>query len=259
MNDWVRFTFALNARMQAFVDVRDALYCMDEARRREEDLAWLQAASDLRASLLGDMGRKAALAEIIGLLDALQTSLGHLAEEHPSLAPSIQQACNRLDQHLQALQQPELSQAGQFLVRDALISHYYNAQKKHDLLGHKQCLPQFLPTLRSDWKARVEFLHSLLTPLLEAIETVDQMLNDYVQWQYRTAVEGSDKITPDRKQHYGLLVVGLPRAQVASGLVPDMSGNQRVIRVRFQRWIPAQSPEEVKESVDYAFMLVPIA
>ena len=259
MSDWVRFTFALNARMQAFVDVRDALFCLDDARRREDDFAWLQAASDLRASLLGDMGRKAALGEIVGLLDSLQTSLGHLAEEHPSLAPSIRKACNRLEHHLNALQQPDLSEASQFLVRDALISQYYNAQKKHDLLGHKQCLPQFLSVLGSDRRARVELLHKLLTPLLEAVETMDQMFNDYVQWQHRKAVEGSDKITPDRNHHYGLLVVGLPRGHVASGLVPDMSGNHRVIRIRFQRWVPCEPPEEVKDSVDYAFMLVPIA
>ncbi|RMH61455.1 MAG: hypothetical protein D6678_03500 [Zetaproteobacteria bacterium] len=254
----VRFSFALNARMQAFIDVRDALACLDTARRCDGAYAWVQAACDLRASLLGDLGRKAALPEIVAILAEMQDQLARLANDHPELCASIRQASNRLGQHMQCLQ-GGLAEAQRHLAEDALLAAYANAQKKQDLLGHQRCLPQSLDVLWRQQRRRIEQVHDALLPLRQAVQDMDAMLNDYVQWRARTAQEGSDKITPDRQRRYGLLVVGLSPEQVSTGLIPDMSGNHLAIRVRFQRWPALEPAREVGEDVDYHYMLVPVA
>jgi len=254
----VRFSFALNARMQAFIDVRDAMHCLHEAMNRGDVFAWLHAACDLRASLLGDLGRKASLPEIVAILSAMQEQLARLAREHPQFCDSIRAASNRLGQHMQALQ-GGLSEATRHLAEDALLASYANAQKKQDLLGHRRCLPQSLAALWQHQAERGRLLHQALSPLWDAVRDMDAMLNDYVQWQRRTAQEGSDKITPDRQQQYGLLVVGLTAEQVAAGIIPDMSGNHLAIRVRFQQWPPLAPAREVSEDVAYQYMLVPVA
>ena len=81
MTEAVRFSFALSPRMQAFIELRNGLQCLERAEAQGNGQAWLCAASDLRASLIGDQGRRPALAEIIGLLVSMQAHLQGLAGE----------------------------------------------------------------------------------------------------------------------------------------------------------------------------------
>jgi len=258
VSEMVRFSFALNARMQSFLDVRDAIQCLEQARVNGDYYAWLHAACDLRASLLGDLGRKTATSEIVAILGVMQEELVRLAQEHPEFCDSIRSASNRIEGHMASLQ-GGLSSAQNDLAQDALLVNYFNAQKKQDLLGHRRCLPQSLPAMWTMHHERTETLRKALQPLYETIADMNDMLNDYVQWQYRTAHEGSDKITPDRQHQYGLLVIGIPVEQVAAGVVPDMSGNHLAIRIRFQKWPPLEPAMDVSDAIDYAYMLVPVA
>lgn len=257
MSELVRFSFALSPRTQAFLAVRDALYCLEQARTSGDARSWLHAACDLRASLLGEQGRKSALPEIYGLLESMRTYLLKLAEEHPSYRATIDQACSKLESHTQQLQQG-IHDIHEYLTQDALVNVYFNAQKKQDWLGHKHCLPQSLHALWHHADGRTEKLHHSLQPLTRLVLNLDHMLNDFVGWEQRLAVEGSDQITPSRDKQFGLMVVGLPHETVAQGIIPDISGNRLAIRIRFQRWNPGLPAVDVHENQAYALMLVPV-
>ncbi len=258
MTDMVRFSFALTPRMRAYLDLRDAMVELRQAWQTQQTRPWLLAACDLRASLLGEQGRKNALPELIALILAMQEHLQQLAEESPQYRQAIEQTCERLDGHAQTLQQG-LTEAWDFLGRDALINACLNALKKQDWLGHKPALPQSLAALWPGYASEAGRLMQMLQPLEQAISELDGMLNDYVQWQPAVAAEGCGQITPERGTVFGLLVIGLKQEDVAAGIVPNVSGNRHAIRLRFQRWQPGQPPAEVHEDIDYAMMLVPVA
>jgi len=254
----VRFSFALSQRMRSFLEVRDALHCLDLALEQQQPRDWLHAACDLRASLLGDQGRKSVIPEVVGLLISMQTHLNQLGKDIPQYKEGIEQACRTLDAHVQVLH-AGLPDAINFLAQDALINAYLNTQKKQDWLGHKLGLPQSLDTLWSGNDERSSWLHHNLKGLNAAVRDLNQMLNDYVQWEEGIAVGGCGQIAPERGSSNGLLIIGLPEASVASGIVPDISGNKLAIRLRFQRWVPGEPPQEVSEDQPYAMMLIPVA
>ncbi|MDX8408045.1 MAG: hypothetical protein R8L58_06640 [Mariprofundaceae bacterium] len=258
MANVVRFSFALSPRMRSFLELRDALSSLDEACRQNQARNWLHAVCDLRASLLGEQGRKCVLPELIGLLVAMQAHLTQLAGDIPQYQASIDQTCAALDQHIQTLQSglPDITS---YLAQDALINAYLNTQKKQDWLGHKIGLPQSLGALWQGAENRSAWLQQGLTPLSTAVRDLDQMLNDYVQWEERTAEGGSGQISPERGVTHGLLVIGLPAESVAQGIIPDISGNKLAIRLRFQRWQPGEPPLELSDDQPYAMMLIPIA
>jgi len=258
VSDIIRFSFALSPRMRSFLELRDALHCLQLARDQHHARDWLHAACDLRASLLGDQGRKAVIPEVIGLLVSMQAHLHQMSKDIPQYKASIEKACSTLDAHAHALQ-PGLPDATHFLAQDALINAYLNAQKKQDWLGHKLGMPQSLDALWQGGDERSTWLHGDLACLNAAVLDLDQMLNDYVQWEERTAVGGCGQITPERGTNNGLLVIGLPAASVADGIIPDVSGNKLAIRLRFQRWVPGEPPLEVSEDQPYAMMLIPIS
>ncbi|MFQ5582168.1 MAG: hypothetical protein ACE5F3_06030 [Mariprofundaceae bacterium] len=259
MTDLVRFSFALSPRMHAFLELRDALLCLDEAKRQNHAYAWLHAATDIRSSLLGEQGRKPAVPEIIGLLVAMQTHLGKLAEEESPYRDSIQGACDTIDQHIQTLR-PGIPEAAKFLTNDALICIYLNAQKKQDWLGHKPTLPQSLTTMwQQGGPERATMLCEALYQLEAIVNCLDSMLHDYVGWQSCIAENGSDQITPERGVNHGLIVIGLDTDSVARGIVPNISGNRLAIRLRFQSWQPGCPSADVEHDQAYAMMLVPVA
>ena len=258
MAELIRFSFALSSRTLSFLQVRDALACLEGARVHHEPYLWLHAAADLRTSLIGDLGRKAAVPEIQALLENTRTYLLKLAKDLPQYAKEIQQTCDKLDRHILSLQ-PGLTEALNLLEQDSLLSTYYNTQKKQDWLGHKPCLPQSLQALWMNSEERTTPLHQALEPLTLSIRSLDTILHDFVSWEPRTAHGGSDQIPQNREHCFGLIVVGLDAETVAKGLIPDISGNRLAIRVRFQSWPAGAQAMDMNQDQPYSVMLVPIS
>ncbi|GAV19548.1 hypothetical protein MMIC_P0485 [Mariprofundus micogutta] len=257
MSEIVQFSFALSPRMRAFIEVRDALVCLESAYVTQNTFYWLHSACDLRASLLGDQGRKHVIPEIIGLFQDMKAHLKKLVEDLPHYSGKVQTACDNIDTHIEKLQDG-MADACNFLARDALINAHLNNQKKHDWLGHRSCMQQSLKALWKSPDDRTTPLHHALVPLSDAVNTLDSMLNDFVSWSKHIAQAGVGQISPERKISYGLLVIGLPEDEVARGIIPDISGNRLAIRVRFQQWLPGQEPKDVHEDLPYSMMLIPV-
>jgi len=243
--------------MRAFIELRDGLHCLENACVNQLGASWLHAASDLRASLLGDQGRKGAVSELIALFGDLKLYLKKLCDDAPQYSEQIEQACDQIDLLIKQLQ-PGMPEACDYLSRDALINAYLNAQKKHDWLGHKLCMQQSIKAIWSKSDARTIPLHQALAPLCSAVDTLDHMLNDFVGWENCIAKGGKGHITPERGKPFGLLVISLPVDAVAEGIIPDISGNRLAIRLRFQRWAAGEPPSDYHEDIPYAMMLVPI-
>jgi len=253
----VQFSFALSPRMRTFIELRDGLNCLETACVNQQGVNWLHAACDLRASLLGDQGRKGAISEIIALFGDLKLYLKNLCDDAPQYREKIQLACDHIDLLIQKLQ-PGMPEACDYLAKDALVNTYLNAQKKHDWLGHKLCLQQSIKAIWRKSDARTLPLHQALAPLCSAVDTLDQMLNDFVGWEKCIAIGGNGHITPERGKSFGLLVISLPADAVAEGIIPDISGNRLAIRLRFQRWHAGQPASDYNDDLPYAMMLVPI-
>ncbi len=258
MNNMVHFSFALSARMRAFIEVRDALDCLKKASEPMQPHSWLHAACDLRTSLLGEQGRKPALPEIIGLLQDMDLYLKKLIANLPnSYAESIQQARQNIANHITTLQNG-IPTACNYLDQDALINAHLNAQKKHDWLGHKGCMQQSLPSLWHYPEERTGPLQQSIIPLQEAVSLLDHMLNGLVNWDKQTAIGGVGKIAPDRQASYGLIVIALPEEDVHRGIIPDITGNRLAIRIRFQQWSAGETAKELNRDQPYQLMLVPV-
>jgi len=257
MSEMVQFSFALSPRMRSFIEVRDALACLESALVTQNSLYWLHAACDLRASLLGDQGRKPVQPEIIGLLQDMETYLNKVAKDLPHYSVRIQATCDNITNHIEKLHDG-MREACQLLSDDALINAHLNSQKKHDWLGHKMCMEQILKTFWKNSDDRTTPLHHALVPLSDAVNTLDSMFNDFVSWSNHIAEGGVGQISPDRKSSFGLLVIGLPEEDVSRGIIPDISGNRLAIRIRFQQWLPGQEAKDVSEDQPYAMMLVPV-
>ncbi|NWF38273.1 hypothetical protein F3F96_03875 [Mariprofundus sp. NF] len=257
MTNMVQFSFALSGRMRSFIELRDALACLETAYVSQNGSAWLHAACDLRSSLVGEHGRKPVIPEVIGLLQDVESFIKGLSEGVPHYQSRIQTACEQIQKHIKALA-PGIPEVARILSSDALLTAYLNAQKKHDWLGHKLCLQQSIKAIWKHPDARTLPLHHALVPLCDAVNTLDSMLNDFVSWKKEIAIDGSGHITPDRKISYGLLVIALPEEAVENGIIPDISGNRLAVRVRFQQWLPGEPPKDYKEDQPYSMMLVPI-
>ncbi|MDX8395052.1 MAG: hypothetical protein R8K22_01400 [Mariprofundaceae bacterium] len=257
MTDRVHFSFALSPRMRSFIELRDALHCLEKAYADKLGSNWLHAACDLRASLLGDHGRKNAIPEVIGLFKDMKTYLKKLADDVPKYQDHILQSCDHIDFIIAQLK-PGLPEACQYLTQDALVNAYLNTQKKHDWLGHKLCMQQSINAIWTHADVRTQPLHQALAPLRHAINSLNEMLNDFVSWESCMAKGGTGQITPERGKSFGLLVIALPTSAVAEGVIPDISGNKLAIRLRFQRWDPGQESSDFNEDIPYSMMLVPI-
>jgi len=257
MTTLVHFSFALSPRMRSFIELRDALHCLDSVAHHQLGSSWLHAACDLRASLLGDHGRKNAIPEVIALFLDMKTYLKKLAADVPKYHDHILQSCAQIDVLVQQLK-PGLPEACQYLSQDALINAYLNAQKKHDWLGHKLCMQQSISAIWSHADIRTQPLHEALNPLRHAVNNLNEMLNDFVGWEQCIATRGTGQISPARDKTFGLLVIALPSDAVAKGVIPDISGNKLAIRLRFQHWMPGETSADYHEDIAYEMMLVPI-
>ncbi|MCF7821922.1 MAG: hypothetical protein K9M17_05730 [Mariprofundaceae bacterium] len=257
MTDPVRFSFPLSPRMRSFMELRDGLRCLEHARQYNQPYAWLLAASDVRTSLLGEHGRKQAVPELIGLLSAMRTHLTQLAEGHPEFRVKILEACDIIEDYIESMRQG-IHYAIDFFNQDALLSNYFNALKKQDLLAHKPTLSQGLNVIWGGARHK-DILSGHLHDLHAAVAHLDVMLNDFVGWESRIARLGSDQISPDRGAEYGLLVVGLDPAFVQQGIIPDCSGNRLAIRIRFQQWKAGEISSDIDDDLPYYAMMVPVA
>lgn len=242
--------------MRSFIELRDGLRCLERARQCDQPYAWLQAACDLRTSILGEHGRKQAVPELVALLASMRTHLTQLVENHPEYREKILEACNLIEKYIESMRS-SVHDAMDFFCEDALLGSYLNALKKQDLLAHKPTLPQSLGLLWSGSKHK-ELLGDSLHDLHAAVTHLDIMLNDFVGWEKRVASSGSDQIVPERGIEYGLLVLGLDAAFVQQGIVPECSGNRHAIRVRFQQWQTGDAACDVEDDLPYYSMMVPI-
>lgn len=256
MSSLVRFYFSLTPRLQAFITLRDGLQCLEHARRQDNPYSWLQAATDVQTSLLGDHGRKPVVPELLALLKSMRAHLHKLAQDHPDFSEQIIEACEAITEHEQTLRQcmPSILT---LLNQDGILNAWVNANKKQDFLAHKLNFPQVLPIFWQSLNLQDAFSESL-QELCAIITHIDAMLNDFVPWADKVAEEGRAQITPPRGDQYGLLIIGLDSKWVQRGITPEFSGNRLAIRMRFQAWKAAESQAIIEEDIPYRMMLVPI-
>jgi len=257
MTPLIRFSFPLSSRMQGFLQVRDALVCLQQAQAGNQPYLWLQACADLRISLFGEQGRRPGLADVTGLLSCMQQHLDQLAKDHPKYCEQIMRSCATLERHEKSLRSG-IEPAMQMLAKDALIHAWLNGLKKHDWLGHQSHMPHALDAMW-DVRERRDALHDSLAGLEDAVQSLHGMLQDFVGWEHRMAAGGADHIRLDKEKDYGLLIVGLTREQVQAGLIPDISGNRMAVRLRFQSWQPGHAAMAAEQDVAYQAMMVPVA
>lgn len=258
MAELVRFSFPLSARMHTFMELRDGLLCLESARQSNQPYAWLQAAVDIRASLIGEYGRKQAQPELVSLLVSMRTYLTGLADMHPKFERQILESCDALTAHSEMLRQG-LRGAIDFLLEDGLINCYINAFQKQDFLGHRPLLAQAL--LDSFWKSAShrDALSEQLHELYSAVLHLDAMLNDFVRWEERRAEDGVDQIVPERGSDCGMLIVGLDPDTVRKGIIPEFSGNRLAVRLRFLQYNAGEEARDVMGDQGYSLMKVPIS
>lgn len=257
MSGKVYFSFPLSSRMRAFIELRDALACLESARQKNDGPSWLHAACDLHASLTGDHGRKPAISEVVGLFQDVEAYLKGLSEGAPLYKARIEKTCNSIRYHVEQIK-PSAPSVIRTLEHDALLGAYLNSQKKHDWLGHKFCLQQSIGAIWKHADTRTSPLQQALLPICNAVSALNSMLNDFVEWKEDIATGGTGHITPSKSSPCGLLVIALPEEDVANGIIPDMSGNRLAIRVRFQQWRPGEKSVDYEEDQPYSMMLVPI-
>jgi len=257
MSNLIRFSFPLSPRMQGFLQVNDALDCIAQGEADAQPYVWLQACADLRISLFGEQGRRPGLADVTGLLVAMQEQLDSLAAEHPRYCEQIMRSCATLERHEKNLR-GGIEEAMSLLASDALIQAWLNGLKKHDWLGHQIHLPHALQTLWANPTRKTQ-LHDSLEGLRAAVTSLHGMLHDFVGWEHRVAIDAADHIRLDRDKEFGLLIIGLTGEQVEAGLIPDISGNRMAIRLRFQSWLPGKSAMQAEGDVPYQAMVVPVA
>lgn len=256
MSSLVRFYFSLTPRLQAFITLRDGLQCLGTAHQQNIPYAWLQAATDIQASLVGEHGRKPATLELVALLKSIREHLHNLAHEHPDFSEQINEACKAITEHKQTIRQcmPEILT---FLNHDGLLNAWINANKKQDFLAHKLHFPQALPNFWNTLNLQSSFNESL-QELRTIVTHIDAMLNDFVPWSEHIAEEGRSQITPPRDNKHGLLIVGIDSKWVEQGITPEFSGNRLAVRMRFQAWKAGEPQMTIEENIPYRMMLVPI-
>ncbi|MDX8389219.1 MAG: hypothetical protein R8M38_01885 [Mariprofundaceae bacterium] len=258
MSELALFSFALSPRMQSFLQLRDGLRALQSAEGSPLIYHWFQACVDLKASLLGESGRKMAISELTSLLVSMRTELESLAEEHQQFRSTILQSCNEMDRHVNTLRDSR-DVFSRLFSGDHLLDAYVNATKKQDWLAHKMALPQMSERFRSNNQDYCRQLLDALQPLIEIVAHLNNKLHDHVGWQQSVAEGGHEQIRLDRAKTCGLLIVGMEHEYVARGLIPEISGNHLAIRIRFQRMVLGKSIEQATTHVPYHFMAVPVA
>ena len=240
--------------MQSFLHIRDALTCISDAEISEQPYLWLHACADLRLSLVGEQGRRAAIPDVIALLDGMRERLAALAAEHPRYEQEIRRSCAGLHQHADNLRHG-VGDALHILNNDAMIQAWQNCLKKHDWLGHRQHMPHTLQLLWRNSERR-NALHQALRNLTEAVTSLHGMLHDYTDWQTHLANDGLDHFTLQGDRKHGLLIIGLRPELVERGITPDISANHMAVRLRFRQWKPGLAAQQVEQDIEYRAMMV---
>ncbi|MBL1352972.1 MAG: hypothetical protein COA61_006525 [Zetaproteobacteria bacterium] len=257
MNHLTRFSFALTPRMQSFLECRNALQCLEHAKLHDDVYGWLQAIHDLQESLLGSAARKPVVPEIVGLIHAIQRNLKNLSRQNTAFKQQILEAHASLSEYEKVLAKT-LPKALDFMYNDGVIQSWINCHKKQDWLGHRIFYPKVLPIF---WQTLgiQEQLNESLQDIHAIISHLDGILHDFVPWTEELARHGSDQLQPTcSDEKHGLLIVGLPTSAVQSGITPEFSGNQHVVRIRFQQWSAGKAQMAYDQDLPYYRMLVPI-
>lgn len=253
----IPIAFALTPRMQSFIEMRDALRCMQQAMQSQSPFLWLTSSNEIHSLLLGDRHKKPAIPNIISLFSSMQKHFKSLANKHPEFEHKLLQASKEVASSAEKIRNTA-SQAIDFLSADAWLTAYRDSIRKQDLLGHKLTLPQLIHPLWQSSEHAQQF-YTIVEPIMQAIEHLNQMLHAHVPWQQRTAKKGYDQITLAAQDDIGLVIIGVPELAIAQGIIPSCSGFRAVVRLRFSQWLPGQVEHDVTHDQNYALMAVPIS
>ncbi|MDQ7002113.1 MAG: hypothetical protein Q9N02_05435 [Ghiorsea sp.] len=125
------------------------------------------------------------------------------------------------------------------------------------MLGHNLSLPQLIHSLWHNGE-HAQQLYTIIEPMIQAIEHLNTMLHAHVPWRQRTANAGYDQITLAAQDDIGLIIIGMPEATIAQGIIPSCSGFRSVLRLRFSQWSPGKVEHDVTHNQTYALMAVPV-
>lgn len=257
-NQIIPISFALTPRMQSFVHMRDALRCLAQAIKNDAPYAWLPAAKDVHGMLTGEGSKKPAIPNIISLFHAMNKHFQDLADKHPEFHDKLIKACLDIDLSAEKIRQ-HVQPAISFLSEDAWLTAYTESVRKQDFLGHSLALPQVIYPLWQGDGQHAKILYLKLEPLMQAIEHLNQMLHAHVPWEQRNAKDGYDQITLATQDDIGLLIIGMPHAAVAQGIIPSCSGFRAVVRLRFSQWLPGKVTQDLQHDQNYSLMMVSIS
>jgi len=257
MNHLIRFSFALTPRIQSFLECRNALQCLQHAKQHDDVYGWLQAILDLQESLLGSAARKPAVPEVVGLIHGIQNHLKNLSQQNTPFKQQILAAHASLAEYEKTLAET-LPKTLDFMYNDGVIQSWVNCHKKQDWLAHRLFYPQILSTFWQNLGIQDQ-LNESLQDIHAIICHIDGILHDFVPWTEELAQQGCSQVQPNSSDaKCGLLIVGLPSSAVQSGITPEFSGNQHVVRIRFQQWSAGTVQTAYDQNLPYYRMLVPI-
>ncbi|HID36203.1 MAG TPA: hypothetical protein EYP39_02325 [Ghiorsea sp.] len=254
----VPIAFPLTPRMQSFIELRDALRVLNQARYQQSPYTWLNAAKEVSDMLLGEGNKKPATPTLLSLFHTMGKHFKSLADKHPDYKDNLVLAVHQLETEAEAIRQA-LPKTMPFLQSDALLTAYADLVRKQDPLGHKCTLPQTLHMLWNKQSQHCQTLALLLEPITESIESLNKMLHAHVPWEKRTAKAGTDQITLAAQDDIGLLIIGVSQDMLAQGIMPICSGFRSIIRLRFEQWQAGEVAKDVHQDQEYALMMVPIS
>lgn len=252
----IPIAFALTPRMQSLIEMRDALRCMQQAWQHQSPYQWLTATHEIHALLVGDRHKKPAIPNIISLFSSMQKHFKKLVLKYPEFEKKLLHACAEVESSADKVRKTT-SQTIDFLNADAWLTAYRDSIRKQDLLGHKLSLPQLIHPFWHN-SEHAQQLYTIIEPMIQAIEHLNTMLHAHVPWQQRIAKSGYDQITLAAQDDIGLIIIGMPEAAIAQGIVPSCSGFRAVLRLRFSQWTPGKVEHDITHNQTYALMAVPI-
>ncbi len=256
--DIVPIAFAITPRVQSFIELRDAMRCLIQAMHDHSPYAWLAAEKEVHDMLLGEGNKKPVTPNILSLFSSMSRHFKNLAAKHPEFEANLKQACESIEEHAEHIR-TSVPLAADFLTSDAWLTAYIDTIRKQDALGHKLALPQVIQILWNGDGQHAKQLYLLLEPIIQALEHLNHMLHAHVPWEQRLAESGADQITLHAQDDIGLLIIGLPQADIAQGILPNCSGFRSIIRLRFSQWKVGQVAQDVTFNQPYSLMMVPIS
>ena len=253
----IQISFALTPRMQSFIETRDALRTLSQAIEQDSPYAWLPAAKEIHDLLLGEGNKKPAIPNIMSLFGSMRKHYMELAKKYPEYQDKLQQAGTDIDSYADIIRK-QVPDAMNFLESDAWLHSYLETIRTFDLLGYKLAMPQLIDNIWHSDAQHALKLQFLLSPILDGIEKVNDMLHAHAPWQNRTATAGHDQVALHAQDNIGLIIIGLSPDKIADGVIPSCSGFRSTIRIRFSQWKPGKEEQDYNHDFDYTLMMVPI-